>query len=125
MSYWLVDVTAWHIDNFDPEQEPCIKIVDSLEESHLHQAALEAAYDIASSLFDEHEDYVYGGANVSGQTFGEDKERGYTEYNGTVYIEAQTIICNNPETNQLQVIYSRNGDYIECWTKPEEEVWKS
>lgn len=115
MSYRVAVVTAWHIENFDPEQEPCIKTVDSLEESHLQQAALEAAYDIADVHFDEYEDRVYG----------EDKERGYTEYNGTVYIEAQTIICNNPETNQLQVIYGRDGDYIECWTKPEEEVWKS
>ena len=77
--------------------------------------ALEAAYDIADLHFDEYEDRVYG----------QDKERNYIEYNGRAYIENQTIICNNPETNQLQVIYSKNGDQIECWTKPEENNHES
>jgi len=109
-SYQIAIVTAWHEENFDIEQEPRIKTVESLEETHLQHAALEAAYDIADLKFDEYEDRVYE----------KDEGRGYTEYNGTIYIDCQTIIRNNPETNQLQIIYCRDGDCIECWTKPEE-----
>ena len=115
MSYRVAVVTAWHEENYDYSQETHFASVESLEETHLQHAALEVAYDIARIAFETYEDYM----------FAEDKDRAYTEYNGTVYIQAQTIICNNPETNLLQVIYSRDGDCIECWTKPEEEVWKS
>lgn len=115
MSHQIAIVTAWHDQEFHTEQEPRIKTVESLEETHLQHAALEAAYDVADLQFAAYEDRVYG----------KDEERAYTKHNGTVYIDSQTIICNNPETNQLQIIYCRDGDRIECWTKPEENNHES
>jgi len=110
--YQIAIVTTWHEENWDTLQETHFRLVKSLEPEFIEAEALAVSYDIADEAFVTCGDFV----------FAEDKERGYTEEQTRIWIDHQTIICNNPETNQLQTIHTRDGDCHECWTKPEEDA---
>jgi len=112
--YQIAIVTTWHTEESDCFcHETFIETVESLEIPHLAHAALEASYKAAETHFEPFDDFL----------FGEDVERGYTIREMGMWVDSQTIICNNPETNQLQVIYEKDRtDYHQCWTKPEEDA---
>ena len=112
MSYQIAIVTAWHTEYYDTCQDTHFTSVESLDPIFLEAEAISVSYDIARYAFQDYGDFM----------FGEDKDRGYTEEQARIYIDHQTIICNNPETNQLQVIHTRDGDCHDCWTKPEEDA---
>jgi hypothetical protein len=115
--YQIAIITTWRIEGSDWfNHKTFIKTVESLEIPHLAHAALEASYEAAESHFECDE-------NGKDFLFGEDVERGYTIRDTGLWIDSQTIVCNNPKTNQLQVIYEKDRpDYHQCWRKPEEDA---
>ena len=117
--YQIAIVTTWHTEYYDTCQNTHFTSVESLDPIFLEAEAISVSYDVARYAF---EDYLSAVASDEDFMFAEDKDRGYTEEQTRIYIDHQTIICNNPETNQLQVIYCRDGDCHECWTKPEEDA---
>ena len=116
--YQIAIITTWHEEWYGSSQQTDFKFVDSLEEPTLEQAGFEVSYGIANDHFEYDEGYGDGKDFV----FAEDKRRGYTQHSCRIYIDHQTIICNNPETNQLQTIHTRDGECHDCWTKPEEDA---
>ena len=112
--YQIAIVTTWHPEHYDSTQQTNFRSVESLEPKFLEAEAIDVYYLIAN--------YEFENWGFTDFVFGEDKERGYTEEQTRIYIDHQTVICNNPETNQLQVIYSRDGDCHDCWTKPQEDA---
>ena len=109
----VIIVTNCGTDGFDHELLVKAYSVypDDLNAMHFKHMVLQRSYELAEEAFEDslgHDDFMYG----------EDKERGFTEYQSTFHIDEQYVIWY--EEGEMETIHYY-GDVHECWTKPEED----
>jgi len=84
---------------------------EDLNTEHFKHMVHQRGYELAEETFTcslGHDDFVYA----------DNKEQGYTERQGTFYIDEQYVIWY--EEGEMQN-YHYYGDTHECWTKPEDD----